>query len=76
MDAYLTSGSGFELDYAFGIGDRRRRDQLDEFRPAPCLLPPRFGCYKKPFQFAGVQTQLLGGPVNTLLPGGTDSQLP
>jgi hypothetical protein len=74
MDAHLASTGGFELDQA--LGTRRPRDQFDKSRPARCLRLPFVSRYKQPLQFAGIQVQLLRGPVHALLPSGIDSQLP
>jgi hypothetical protein len=59
-----------------GLATVAGADQFDEPRLALCLRPPRFGSYEEPLQFTGIQTQLLGGTVDAMLPGGIDRELP
>src|SRR4051794_36646229 len=75
MNAHLASACGFELDQALRTR-RRLRDQLDKSGPARCLRFRLVSRAQQPFQFAGVEAQLLGGPVDALLPGSPNGDCP
>jgi hypothetical protein len=76
MDAHLPPGGRLKLDDVFGTDGRRRRDQFDESRLARPFRSPLAGRYEKPFQFAGVQMQMLSSPIDSVLPGSIDRELP
>ena len=65
MNAHFAFAGGFELDYAARSGDRRWCDEFYKSRLALSLALATVGGHQKPFQFPGVEVQLLRGRVHT-----------
>jgi hypothetical protein len=76
MDAHLASAGGFELNYAARTGNRNRCNEFYKSRLALSLAVAPVGSHQEPFQFSGVEVQLLRRPIHALPTSNVDSHRP